>query len=183
MIRRVALVIPLAFALGCGAAAPQAAAPPAPEDTGKAAAPEAAKASAPAASAAPAPQAPPGSAAPAPIGGGVKSASVTPAPLAGGISQDEVMNQVGKSNELTNKCYTVGAGSSKSWRAKVTIKATVGPNGAVNSVEVLSSTAKNPKVDACVVEAFKKLVFPRPAGAGTTTFTFPMNFEPMEQVQ
>jgi hypothetical protein len=59
----------------------------------------------------------------------------------------------------------------------------VSPLGTVNAIEVLSSTTKSPKVDACVTDAFKKLTFARPAGSGATVFTFPMQFDPMQQVQ
>lgn len=114
---------------------------------------------------------------------GRATASTTDAPLTSNITQDAVIAQVAKSSDAFNRCYALGAGASKTWRAKVTVKATVGPTGTVNSIDVTSSTAKNPKVDACVAEAFKKLVFPRPKNAGTTTFTFPLSFDGMEQVQ
>lgn len=176
---------------------PQAAAPPAPPAA--AVAPE----TMPAASAAPldeAPVAPPPRAAEKGLGATALStppaqgapaqppkapalAGVVDAPLAGNITQNDVMAQVTKNMELFNRCYALGAGTSKSWRAKVTVKATVGPSGAVGSAEIVQSTAKNPKVDACVVEAFKKLSFPRPPGAGATTFTFPLSYDGMEQVQ
>lgn len=193
MPRRLPLLLPLTFLVGCGAASPAPASPP---PTG---------APGPSAEAAPSSlslhQDPPGrgsskasdSAAPeAPRANapekdkkaiGRAAVSSTDAPLQSAITQDQVMYQVGKSSEMFNKCYSLGAGASKSWRAKVTVKATVGPSGNVGSAEVLSSTAKNPKVDACVVESFKKLHFPRAEGSGTTTFTFPLSFDGVEQVQ
>ncbi|APR82196.1 Hypothetical protein A7982_07545 [Minicystis rosea] len=190
MIHRVALVLPLVLALGCGAAPPPAAVPPAEPSTPAAGAVEGAKATpaqdgthapppppvAPAASAATTGQ----GATPAP---GKAAVSSKEAPLLSTITQDEVINQVGKSSDSFNRCYALGAGASKSWRAKVTVKATVSPSGNVTSCEVLNSTAKNPKVDACVVDAFKKLVFPRPQGSGATTLTFPLSFDGVEQVQ
>lgn len=185
MIPRALLACPLALVLGCGVAPPPPAAPP-PVEPGAIAS-----------IAADAPPAPPtrGVAKDAerspdpktpepPPPGAVARAAVSPtdAPLTGTITQDEVMNQVGRSSDLFNRCYSLGAGASKSWRAKVTVKATVGPTGNVGAVDVVSSNARNAKVDACVVDAFKKLQFPRAKGAGATTFTFPLSFEPMEQV-
>jgi TonB family protein len=107
----------------------------------------------------------------------------TDAPLVSTITQTDVLAAVQKNGELFNKCYTLGAGASKSYRAKVTVKATVGPTGSVNAVEVIASTAKSSRVDACVADAFKKLSFARPAGAGTTVLTFPLSFDGVEQVQ
>lgn len=141
-------------------------------DTSKSPMPPAADAAKPQAGAAP-------SAAPAPGRAGV----ATDAPITTAITQDDVLALVQKNAESFNRCYTLGAGASKSYRAKVAVKATVGPTGAVNGVEVTSSTSKNPKVDACVVDAFKKLTFLRPKNSGTTTFTFPLSFDGLEQVQ
>ena len=39
------------------------------------------------------------------------------------------------------------------------------------------------RVDACVVDGFKKLSFNRAAGSGATVITFPLSFDGMEQVQ
>lgn len=188
MLRRIAIALPILFALGCGAAPPPAAAPP-PTDAPPAQAAQASGASAAAAAAASAAPAAPhapaatdsGQAGKAPIG--KAAVSPTDAPLVSTITQGEVLAQVSNHADLFNKCYSLGAGASKTWRAKVTIKATVGPTGQVGSADVTNSTAKNPKVDACVVEAFKKLSFPRPKGSGTTTFTFPLSFDGAEQVQ
>ncbi len=91
---------------------------------------------------------------------------------------------VQKSSDAFFACYSLGAGGKKKdYRAKVTIKATVSPTGAVNAVEILSSTTKSAKVDACVGEAFKKLTFNRPQGSGATVFTFPLSFDGMAQTQ
>jgi TonB family protein len=59
---------------------------------------------------------------------------------------------------------------------KVTLKVTLGPTGNVNEALVAKSTAKNPKVDQCVVDGFKKIKFPAPKAGATSVFTFPMEF-------
>jgi TonB family protein len=99
------------------------------------------------------------------------------------ISQEDILAAVNKNGDTFNKCYSIGAGSSKSYTAKVTVKATVGPSGTISSAEVVSSTAKNAKVDACVIDGFKKITFTRPPNSGATIITFPLNFEGMVQVQ
>lgn len=188
MMRVAVLPLALVLVLGCGGgASPPAADPSAAPSDGKAAAGDGAAVS-PAAAAAAAPPAvstPPAQADSKPAGDAATVGRVvaTDAPIATKITQDDVLALVQKNADLFGRCYTIGAAASKSFRAKVTIKATVSPLGAVNAVEVLSSTAKNPKVDACVSDAFKKLTFARPKGSGATVFTFPLSFDGMEQVQ
>jgi hypothetical protein len=150
--------------VGAGAAAPSGGAAPAPTPAPSAAAePKAADKPAAAAPSAPA------------------QATATDAPISTKISQDEVLAMVNKNGELFNACYTLGAGKKKGYTAKVTLKATVSPLGTVNAVEIIASTAKSPKVDACVADAFKKLVFTRPKGSGATVLTFPLSFDGIEQ--
>ena len=49
-------------------------------------------------------------------------------------------------------------------------------------VEVTKSTANNPKVDACVAQAFKRVKFPAPADGATSVITFPITFNGLEVV-
>ena len=183
MSKRLALVLPVAFLLGCGSAPPPAATAPTtePAATGS---PSAASASTPPkATEAPTPTAEPragGAAAPSSPAPGK---AATDATIMTQITQDDILAVVNKNGASFNRCYTLGAGKSKSYRAKVTVKATVSPAGSVNAVEIVTSTAKNAKVDACVSDAFKKLTFTRPAGSGATVFTFPLSFDGIEQVQ
>ena len=184
MLRRTVLALPIVLFLGCAPAAPPAS-PGAPPPAESAPAGQAAATVPPAAAAAPAPAkdsankkedaAPP----PPPPGRAV----ATDAPISTKITQDDILALVQKNTDAFYRCYSLGAGATKSYRAKVTVKATVSPVGGVNAVEIVNSTAKNPKVDACVVDAFKKLVFTRAPGSGATVFTFPLSFDGMEQVQ
>jgi hypothetical protein len=188
MLRRTVLALPLVLFLGCAPAAPAAspgAPPPAEaESTPATRSLETAPPASPAVAAAPAPapdSAKKGDASPPPPPPG--RAVATDAPISTKITQDDILALVQKNTDAFYRCYTLGAGATKSYRAKVTVKATVSPVGAVNAVDVVNSTAKNPKVDACVVDAFKKLVFTRAPGSGATVFTFPLSFDGMEQVQ
>jgi hypothetical protein len=186
MLRRIALPLVVTLVLGCGGAPQPAASPSDPGsapadgkgavDTGAAAATTAATAPSAPTPSTPA-EKPPGDA------GSVGRVVATDAPIATKITQDEILALVQKNADLFSRCYNIGVASTKGFRAKVTIKATVSPVGAVNAAEVLSSTAKNPKVDACVSDAFKKLTFTRPKGSGATVFTFPLSFDGVEQVQ
>ena len=67
--------------------------------------------------------------------------------------------------------------------AKVTVKATVGPKGNVVEAQVVKSTAKNKKVDACVIEAFKKIKFPPPKDSAASMVTFPIEFNGAAEIK
>jgi TonB family protein len=117
-------------------------------------------------------------------GSSVKGAEVVSEPLGGGtLTQQEIRAVVLKHAELFDKCYLIGAGKSRDFVATVTVKATVAKSGTVTVTEVLKSTSKNPKVDACVADAFKQIKFPPPKGAATSVITFPIEFHGTEEVR
>jgi outer membrane biosynthesis protein TonB len=183
-LRLLAVALP-ALLLGCGAAPPPEVAPaqaePAPSTV--ASPPPPVSAAAQPNLPANADTAPAVKAAAAPAGGVQTASATTDAPLATGITQKDVLDQVQKHAELFDRCVTIGAAGSKGFRAKVTLKATIGPSGTVNAAEVASSTAKNPAVDACVLDAFKKLTFPRGKGSGATMLMCPLSFDAAQVAQ
>ena len=175
MSRRVVLAAPLIALFGCGsaaavreaepgAAAPAPAAPESPKRAAERPAPEAS------ATATPPPAA-------------IERATVVDKPLSGALTQADIARILEKQGALFDVCYSLGAGKSRDFRATVTVKATVGPNGVVNATEVLKSTAKNPKVDTCVAQAFRKVKFPPPQNGGTMVITFPITFAGSQMVE
>jgi TonB family protein len=121
--------------------------------------------------------------------GGKKSERVgqavvdTSEPISGKLTQADIGRILEKNGDVFGDCYTLGAGGKmKDFRGVVTVKATIGPSGTVNQVDVTKSTANNPKVDACVREAFKKIKFPKPRDGATSVITFPISFNGVEQV-
>ena len=108
----------------------------------------------------------------------------TRSPLAGKLTQDDIRHILEQNGDVFGDCYTLGAGGKlKNFKGVVTVKATIGPKGAINQVDVTKSTANNAKVDACVRESFKKIKFPPPHDGATTVITFPITFNGVEQVQ
>jgi TonB family protein len=153
----------------CGGSPPPADTTPTPEST-------AASADAPTTPATGEPSAAADPAAPAATSAAPQAATVDQSKLGGELTQDEIKAIVEKHGELFNDCYTLGAGKSQQFVAKVTLKVTLGPTGTVNEAKVQKSTAKNAKVDQCVVDGFKKIKFPSPRAGATGVFTFPMEF-------
>lgn len=116
---------------------------------------------------------------------GVRAAVVdSSTPLGNGrLTQPQIAKILEKGGDVFGDCYTLGAGGpNKDFRATVTVKATIGPTGNVNAVEVTKSTANNPKVDACVAQSFKKVKFPAPSDGATSVITFPITFNGIEAV-
>ena len=97
-------------------------------------------------------------------------------PLSGTLTDEQIQKAVNDGAKAFDACYTLGAGEHGKLEGTVTVQATVGPLGTVNDAKVSKSTMKNPKVDACVVDAFKTLTFPRPEGGSTVMISYPMTF-------
>jgi hypothetical protein len=125
------------------------------------------------------PTAPPTAAVPAStVAEKPSAAPTTDVPIAAGLSQEEIAKAVESQGKVFDPCYkTLGKKS-----ASVKVRATVGPAGQVNAVELIVSNSKNAKMDTCVIEGFKKIKFPSPHGSSTATITFPMDFGPLERV-
>ena len=104
-------------------------------------------------------------------------------PIGGKLTKDDIKRYVEKHGETFGGCYEIGAGKGQQFVATVTLKITIGPSGSVNDVRVVKSTAKNKKVDECVVNGFKKIQFPKPKDGATSVFTFPMEFKGAVEVQ
>jgi TonB family protein len=98
-------------------------------------------------------------------------------PLSGQLTQAEIGEIVANNAKYFDECYGIGAGKNQELTGTVTVKATIGPSGSVNEAKVTKSTVKNPKVDTCVAEAFKKIKFPPPRDGGTSVITYAMKFE------
>jgi TonB family protein len=188
--RTIAFVAPLLLAIGCGGAAPPAASP----NASPAAVPpvEAAAAQPPEAEPPPAPPAERAdadkvSSAPKPVATNVQQASVVDSEksLTGKLTQDDIRRILEKNGALFDTCYSVGATAKgkRDFRGTVTVKATIGPNGTVNAVQIIKSTAKNSKVDACVSDSFRKIKFPAPKNSAASVITFPIVFNGVEEVQ
>jgi TonB family protein len=107
----------------------------------------------------------------------------TSEPISGKLTQADIGRILEKNGDVFGDCYTLGAGGKmKDFKGIVTVKATIGPSGTVNQVDVTKSTANNAKVDACVRDSFKKIKFPKPRDGATSVITFPISFNGVEQI-
>ncbi len=102
-------------------------------------------------------------------------------PLSGRLSQQEINDVLSKNAALFDDCYSIGAGASRDFHATISVRATLGPSGAVSDAQVIQSDAKNAKVDSCVANAIRKIKFPVPKDGGTSVVTFPIEFQGAEK--
>lgn len=134
-----------------------------------------ADAAAPAASAAPA-------AIGAPAAGPAKGDGAEEAPkpsamnLGGKLSPDQIAKFVEEHQAFFDPCIKIAEKGGPTYKVSITTKAYVGPQGKVNTTEVVKSTSKDKAFDTCVTDAFKKIHFGKPNEGATATLTFPMTF-------
>ena len=75
-------------------------------------------------------------------------------------------------------CYQRELASNPSLAGKVVVKFAVGPDGAVTSAELRSTTLGNSAVESCVIGRFRRMAFPAPAGGGIVIVSYPLQFSP-----
>ena len=75
------------------------------------------------------------------------------------------------------KCYERGLGANPNLTGRVSIQFVIDREGRVASAGDDGSDLPDPKVIQCVVDAFKKLRFPKPEG-GIVTVVYPIIFQP-----
>lgn len=110
-----------------------------------------------------------------------QAATMSSTPLSGRLSQQAINDVLSKNAALFDECYSIGAGASRDFHATVSVRATLGPSGAVSDAQVIQSDAKNAKVDSCVANAIRKIKFPVPKDAGASVVTFPIEFQGAEK--
>lgn len=94
---------------------------------------------------------------------------------AGGLSEAEVRTTIVQQQAVFRTCYELGvAATSSGFSGTVALRATIGPTGTVASVDVLSSSTKLLRVDACVADAVRRIQFP--AKGGSAVVGFPIEF-------
>ncbi len=141
--------------------------------------------SSPVASAAPAvASAPPSPAVPqsASIAAPVASPALQPAPVAaapvapppGTIATHDVNATVRAHAGEIRECFQRARIESQDAHGRITVRATVSPSGAVTGASIASSDSNSSRLEACVVEAFRRWTFPSPSGgvSGVVSYTF-----------
>jgi hypothetical protein len=97
-------------------------------------------------------------------------------PTVSGRLPPEVIQRIVRYNTgRYRRCYADGLARSSSLHGRITVKFTIGHDGAVASTSNGGSDLGDPAVVKCVVQAFENLSFPQPEG-GNVTVQFPLVF-------
>ena len=76
------------------------------------------------------------------------------------------------------RCYQKVLRENPSVAGKLVVSFTIGANGKVVDALTESSELSDPRVEACVVERFRRLRFPKPRGGGIMIVNYPFLFTP-----
>jgi TonB family protein len=74
-------------------------------------------------------------------------------------------------------CYEVILAQGAHPQGEVRVRFTVGRNGLVSRAAVARSTLKQPRVEACILQAVRRWQFPRPARPQTIVFPFRLSVD------
>ena len=98
--------------------------------------------------------------------------------VTGSIDKDIIRRIVRSHINEVRHCYAQGLKTDPNLAGRVSIEFTIAATGRVTEAEISSSTlpesAKD--VNACVATAVKRWKFPKPAGGGVVTVTYPFVF-------
>ncbi|MBA4389929.1 MAG: trypsin [Syntrophus sp. (in: bacteria)] len=90
----------------------------------------------------------------------------------GGLSKETLRGIIEKNMEKIETCYTgIASGG------KLVLALTINPDGTIKIIKTTSDTVKNITVTQCVMDAFKKLLFPAVADTSGTTATITLVFQ------
>jgi TonB family protein len=78
------------------------------------------------------------------------------------------------------ECYEAGLARNRTIGGRVLVKFRIDPDGTVAQAEDIGSDLPDKVVVACVVDGYRTLRFPKPAGDGPVTVIYPISFSPAE---
>ncbi|NJK32827.1 MAG: TonB family protein [Deltaproteobacteria bacterium] len=99
------------------------------------------------------------------------------AEVTGSLDKDIIRRIVRAHINEVRACYNQLLSSDPNASGKVAVRWKIGSDGAVTEVSVTTNEVDE-ALGKCMVKAIKAWKFPKPAGGGTVTITYPFSFEP-----
>jgi TonB family protein len=99
------------------------------------------------------------------------------AQVRGSLDKEIIRRVVRRHINEVRFCYELEARKNPPLAGRVSVQFTISPEGKVDRSALQSSTLGDPRVENCVVTAFRRWEFPKPAG-GVVVVTYPFNFGP-----
>jgi len=103
--------------------------------------------------------------------------------LAASLDRSPIDETIKRDMNKVRYCYQRELQKDATLEGKVTMKFTIGGDGAARSVEVKSFTLDNEQVHICLVSVFEKMVFPAPPGGEVVIVSYPLHFDVEEEVE
>jgi outer membrane biosynthesis protein TonB len=103
---------------------------------------------------------------PKPAGGKSGSVGAAVVDSATGLSEADIRGALAGKSGAFNECQSIGKAAGGDFTGTVAVRASIGPPGSVDRMEITSSTTNNPRVDGCVVDALRLIQFPRTQTGG-----------------
>lgn len=95
-------------------------------------------------------------------------------PVVKGSLDKEMIRRVIRAHlGLVRACSITDAGTRT---GKIDVNFVISKEGTVSAASVTKSTTNDASFDACVTDAVKTMVFPKPPGGGTVVVTYPFTF-------
>ena len=91
----------------------------------------------------------------------------------------KVQKVVSRGRHAVWSCYDVARKQQPALEGRVMVSWMIGPKGRVKVSRVTSSTAKNAKLEECLVETVRGWTFPQPKGGGVVEVNYPWVFSAM----
>ena len=108
--------------------------------------------------------------------GGLIVPSFDDSEVEGGLAREQVEAVVRKNSGQLLYCYEKALQSNPGLRGRLTSKWVIGGNGAVKSIQVVSSSLRNRSVEGCVMNAIRGWRFPKPIGGVNVDVAYPFDF-------
>jgi hypothetical protein len=96
----------------------------------------------------------------------------------GALDKDVIAAVIKEEMGPIRGCYLTGLRRQPTLNGKVVIKFVVAADGSVAKADLKSSTMNDEGVEACVVDLFRGMAFPAPAGGGIVIVAYPFVFSP-----
>jgi hypothetical protein len=94
----------------------------------------------------------------------------------GSLSEEEIRSVVQRAHPRIRACYEQRRGVRPDLAVRVSVRLVIGPRGEVQSAHPNDDETGDPALGACVAAVFRALRFPKPAGGGVVTVTYPLVF-------
>ena len=100
------------------------------------------------------------------------------AQVMGSLDKDIIRRIVRAHINEVRSCYNASLTKNPNTSGRVNITFEIGPDGKIKSSVVQSNSTHDVPLGECIAKAVEKWKFPKPAGGGNVTVTYPFNLSP-----